>query len=367
MLKDQHIRVVGAMSGTSLDGVDAAEIVTDGHEIFEFGETAFRPYSDAERGVLRAALGKWQSDDVAVASKLIENVHTQLLARFESAELVGFHGQTFAHDPKGHLGAPRTHQAGDGAVLAEVLGKPVVWDFRSADLQMGGEGAPLAPFYHFALAKKMKADAPVAILNLGGVGNITWIDPDLPHPHSDGALLAFDTGPANAPINDVMQDRLGQAYDGDGALAAQGRVDDEIVSAFLRHPYFNRMPPKSLDRDAFGGLMDAVSPLSDADAVATLTMACAAAVADGMKACPTPPSAMFVTGGGRKNLTLMKMLGDVCSVPVMPIEEAGFDGDMLEAQAFAYLAVRVAKGLPTSAPGTTGVAAPVGGGTLSRP
>ena len=363
MLKDQVVRVVGAMSGTSLDGVDAAEILTDGHVIFEFGNTAFRPYTPAQVTVLRAALGKWPEDDIADVCELIETVHLQVLIGFGDADLVGFHGQTLAHDPKGH----GTHQAGDGSVLANVLDKTVVWDFRSADVQLGGEGAPLAPFYHFALAKKMGVTEPIAILNLGGVGNITWIDPSLPLPHSDGALLAFDTGPANAPINDLMQVRLGQSFDLDGKLAAMGTVEQGIVDQFLQHPFFFRMPPKSLDRDAFMGLADAVADLSDADAAATLTMACAASVAQGLQACASAPSRMFVTGGGRRNRTLMGMIADACSVPVVPIEDAGFDGDMLEAQAFAYLAVRVAKGLPTSAPGTTGVRAAVGGGTVSQP
>jgi len=232
---------------------------------------------------------------------------------------------------------------------------------------MGGEGAPLAPFYHFALAKQIEARGPVAMLNLGGVGNITWIDPSQPTPETDGALLAFDTGPANAPINDMMQSRLGQPYDKDGAVAGAGSVDLGIIDAFLQHPYFFRMPPKSLDRDAFSALSDAVADLSNADAIATLTMACAASVAQGVKFCPTPPSCIYVTGGGRRNRTLMAMLNEACGVPIAPIEDAGFDGDMLEAQAFAYLAVRVAKGLPTSASGTTGVAAAVGGGTVSRP
>jgi anhydro-N-acetylmuramic acid kinase len=363
MLKDQAVRVVGAMSGTSLDGVDVAEIVTDGHAVFEFGESAFRPYTDEQRSVLRAALGKWQDDGIAEAAELIETVHAQVLASFKDVDLVGFHGQTLAHEPQGR----GTHQAGDGAILAEVLGKPVVWDFRSADVSMGGEGAPLAPFYHFALAKKMGADKPLAMLNLGGVGNLTWIDPSLPHPDSDGAILAFDTGPANAPINDVMQARLGHAYDLDGALAAMGAVDQGIIDVFLEHPYFFRMPPKSLDRDAFAGLNDAVAGLSDADAVATLTMACAVAVGQAVKSCPTVPDCIYVTGGGRHNATLVAKVAQVCDVPVAPIEDAGFDGDMLEAQAFAFLAVRVAKGLSTSAPGTTGVGAAIGGGTISRP
>lgn len=367
MLKQDAVRVVGAMSGTSLDGVDAAEIVTDGHHILAFGGSAFQPYSAAQQDVLRAALGKWQGNAVAEAAGLVESVHAQVLAGFPDAEYVGFHGQTLAHDPQGLTGEPRTHQAGDGAALARMLGKPVVWDFRSADIQMGGEGAPLAPFYHFALARYMQAEAPLAILNLGGVGNITWIDPRLPFPESEGALLAFDTGPANAPVNDAVQVRRGLACDEGGALAASGAVDEAIIDAFLRHSHFFRMPPKSLDRDTFSGLAEAVKPLADADAVATLTAACAASVALAVQACPTPPHRMFVTGGGRHNKTLMAMLAARCPVPVAPIEEAGFDGDMLEAQAFAYLAVRVAKGLPTSCPATTGVAAAVGGGTVSQP
>jgi anhydro-N-acetylmuramic acid kinase len=367
MLKDDLIRVVGAMSGTSLDGVDAAEIVTDGHRIHSFGESAFRPFTAAQQAVLRAALGKWHEDDVAQAAELIETVHAQVLLDFTKVELVGFHGQTLAHDPQGVSGPRRTHQAGDGAVLAEVLNKPVVWDFRSSDVELGGEGAPLAPFFHFALAKKMAADAPLAILYLGGVGNISWIDPSLPHPDSDGALLAFDTGPANAPVNDMMQARRGVAFDEDGALAAAGTPDREILAAFMKHPYFFRMPPKSLDRDAFAALAQAVAPLADKDAAATLTAACSQSVAHALTQCPSAPSQLLVTGGGRRNATLMGMLSDVCGVSVAPIEDAGFDGDMLEAQAFAFLAVRVAKGLPTSASGTTGVRMPVGGGTLSRP
>lgn len=363
MLKDQTVRVVGAMSGTSLDGVDAAEIVTDGHVILEFGESAFHPYTDAQRDVFKSALGKWHDDDIADVSELVKTVHAQILSQFSQADWVGFHGQTLAHDPRGR----GTHQAGDGAVLAEVLDKTVVWDFRSADVQMGGEGAPLAPFYHFALAKKMGAPAPIAMLNLGGIGNLTWIDPSLPHPESDGALLAFDTGPANAPVNDVMQARLGLPFDEDGALAAEGAVDQGIIDAFLQHPYFFRTPPKSLDRNAFSALLDAVADLSNADAVATLTMTCAQAVGQAVTACPSPPSCVYVTGGGRQNATLMGMIRQACDVPIAPIEDAGFDGDMLEAQAFAFLAVRVAKGLPTSAPGTTGVAAAIGGGTVSRP
>lgn len=357
------IRALGAMSGTSLDGIDAAVLVTDGETITTFGETDYREYSNRERGVLRAALGKWQGDDVAGAQNVVAHGHYALLAGFEDIALVGFHGQTLAHDPGGR----GTHQVGDGAALAQRLGLPVVWDFRSADVQLGGQGAPLAPFYHFALAKWMKADGPVAFLNLGGVGNLTWVDPTLSRPENDGALLAFDTGPANALLDDALFRRRGQARDENGHLAASGQIHDQIVAQFLAHPYFYKIPPKSLDRDTFTGLAQAVTALNDADAAATLTAASALAVAEAMQHCPAAPATIWVSGGGRCNPTLMQMIAAAVDVPVRPVEDAGLDGDMLEAQAFAFLAVRVVRGLPTSCRGTTGVRAAVSGGTVSRP
>ncbi|MGR3499936.1 MAG: anhydro-N-acetylmuramic acid kinase [Limimaricola soesokkakensis] len=358
-----RIRALGAMSGTSLDGVDAAIIETDGETVFGFGESAYRPYSEAEREVLRAALGLWEGEAVEAAAEVVETAHAEILSGFDGVDLIGFHGQTLAHDPKGR----GTHQAGSGAILAEALGVPVVWDFRSSDVRFGGEGAPLAPFYHFALAKFVGAEAPLAFLNLGGVGNLTFADPGFARPEAEGALLAFDTGPANAPINDLVRSRLGWALDEGGALAAKGEVKDAIVERFLQHPHFFRMAPKSLDRDAFAGLSREVTNLSDADAAATLTACVAAGVMRGMEHCPTLPERLLATGGGRHNPVMMKMIAAGCDCPVAPVEAVGLDGDMLEAQAFAYLAVRVARGLPTSAPGTTGVRAAVGGGTLSRP
>lgn len=358
-----RVWALGAMSGTSLDGVDAALVETDGESLFGFGDSGYRPYSAAERGVLRAALGQWSGAAVTAAGDLVDLAHAELLAGFPAGEIVGYHGQTLAHDPRGR----GTLQVGNGAWLARNLRRPVVWDFRSADVALGGEGAPLAPFYHFALARLIGASTPLAFLNLGGVGNLTWIDPAAPAPEAPGALLAFDTGPANAPLNDLMQARRGQAQDAGGALAAEGAVDEGVVTRFLDHSYFWRIPPKSLDRDAWSGLQAEVAALSDADAAATLTACAAAAVMRGMEHCPTPPARVLVTGGGRHNATLMAMLSAALDAEVQPVEAAGLDGDMLEAQAFAYLAVRVARGLPTSAPGTTGVRAAVGGGTISQP
>ncbi|MGH1368879.1 MAG: anhydro-N-acetylmuramic acid kinase [Maritimibacter sp.] len=368
MLKDAlrqgPVWALGAMSGTSLDGVDAAMLLSDGIGIESFGASAYRAYGVQDRAVIAAALGRWpEQAGVAVAAQAVEAAHIEVLSEFEAPQVIGFHGQTLAHDPRGR----GTHQAGDGARLAEALGVPVVWDFRSADVALGGEGAPLAPFFHFALAKYIKADAPVAFLNLGGVGNLTWVDPTADAPETPGALLAFDTGPANAPINDMMAARGLGEMDAGGALAARGTANKEVLEAFFAHPYFLRIPPKSLDRDAFSEVSRAVESLADADAAATLLGCAVASVARGLDHCPSVPSRVFVCGGGRKNSTMMAGLRAAMPCVVEPVEAVGLDGDMLEAQAFAYLAIRVARGLPTSCPSTTGVGANVGGGELSYP
>lgn len=357
------VRALGAMSGTSLDGVDAAVVLTDGYRIVEFGETAYRPYSEPEREVLRAALGKWQGPAVDAAAEVVETAHAEVLAGFERVDIVGFHGQTLAHAPE----QKRTLQAGSGDVLAEALGVPVVWDFRSSDVALGGQGAPLAPFWHWALARHIGAEAPVAFLNIGGVANITWADPRATSPDLPHALTAFDTGPGNAPIDDLVRARRGVARDTDGRLAADGRVDDAVLRRFLKDRYFFRMPPKSLDRNAFPELIKGVADLSDADAAATLTEAVAASAALALEHCDTAPVRLYVTGGGRRNPEIMRRLARRVDCPVIPVEAAGLDGDMIEAQAFAYLAVRVARGWATTAPDTTGVAAPVGGGRISEP
>lgn len=363
MLKDGAVWALGAMSGTSLDGVDAAMLHTDGTRILDFGTCGYRAYSGSERATLKMALGRWPGEALEDALAVVQSAHAELLRQFPGAQIVGFHGQTLAHDPKGR----GTHQLGDGAALAQALNRPVVWDFRSADVALGGEGAPLAPFFHWACARHIGATRPLCFLNLGGVGNLTWVDPTSHAPEADGALLAFDTGPANAPINDLVAERLGLDCDRDGALARKGRVEEGALELFLEEGFFRKIPPKSLDRDDFSLMLDLVRELSDADAAATMTGMAAAAVMQGMEHCPSPPDRVLVTGGGRKNPVMMRMLAVGLDCPVQPVEDVGLDGDMLEAQAFAYLSVRVARGMPTSAPGTTGVAAPVGGGQISRP
>ena len=359
----QAVWALGSMSGTSLDGVDAAMVLTDGQSIFEFGPHAYHPYTTGERAVIRAAFGRWPGEaGVAEAAEVVETAHVEVLSRFSGAEVVGFHGQTLAHDPHGR----GTHQAGDGALLARALGVTVVWDFRSADVGMGGQGAPLAPFFHHACARFIGAGAPLAMLNLGGVGNVTWVNPAVQAPEAAGALLAFDTGPANAPVNDLLLSRRGLAQDEGGGLALSGRADQALLERFLALGYFHKIPPKSLDRNDFAMLLAAVSALSDADAAATLTAAAAVAVARGAEHFPSAIACLLVTGGGRHNRAMMAELRRHFA-SVEPVEAVGLNGDMLEAQAFAHLAVRVARGLPTSSPTTTGVPAAVGGGRISRP
>lgn len=352
------------MSGTSLDGVDAAILETDGLRVHGFGKTAFRAYSTDERAVLRAALGTWPGDaGLYAAQEVIHRAHIAALKALDAPfDLIGFHGQTLAHDPD----QGRTHQLGDGAVLARAFACPVVWDFRSNDMRMGGQGAPLAPFYHFALAKHIGATAPLAFLNLGGVGNITYVDPSRDRPDQEGALLAFDTGPANAPMDDLMA-QTGQGYDANGALAATGGVDQGFVDLVMGQGYFLKIPPKSLDRDTFAQVLSEARMMPLADGLASLAEVSARSVAEGLMHLPKPVRQILVCGGGRKNGYLMARIAALSGVEVAAVETVGLDGDFLEAQAFAYLAARVQAGLPTSAPATTGVAAAIGGGQISRP
>lgn len=361
--KTGMVNALGAMSGTSLDGVDVAVVRTDGKVIEGFGTSGYRAYLPQERATIAAGFGKWFGPEVDAAAAVVEAAHLEVLCAFDEVDLIGFHGQTLSHAPR----QQGTLQVGNGAMLAENLGLPVVWDFRSVDVELGGEGAPLAPFFHHACARYARMKQPVVFLNLGGVGNVTWVDPRIEQPELEGALLAFDTGPANAPINDLMQARLGKPYDVDGALALRGRVEQGALELFLAEPYFARIPPKSLDRNDFSEMVALVGELPDADAAATLTAMCAAGVAEAMQHFPTLPERVLVTGGGRHNPVLMRMLAVSLDCPVAPVEDIGLDGDMLEAQAFGYLAVRVARGLPTSCPSTTGVRAAVGGGVVSIP
>ncbi|WP_438503675.1 anhydro-N-acetylmuramic acid kinase [Desertibaculum subflavum] len=350
-----ELRAIGLMSGTSMDGVDAALIATDGYRVAEFGPWTTLPYDDAFRDRLRGTLGG--TGPVAAVERELTERHAEAVERLlaehridrASIDLIGFHGQTILHRPEQR----RTWQIGDGARLAARLRLPVVNDFRSADVAAGGQGAPLAPVYHAALAADLPK--PVAVLNLGGVGNVTWIG-------EGDALLAFDTGPANAPIDDWVRRQTGAARDDGGALAQAGRIDAARVQAVLAKPYFAAPPPKSLDRDDFTWRM--ADGLSAADGAATLAAIVAATVAASRPHLPAPPRRWLVTGGGRHNVALMEALRSALAVAVDPVEAVGWRGDALEAEAFAFMAVRHRLGLPISFPGTTGVPAPMTGGRM---
>jgi len=359
--------VLGLMSGTSMDGVDAAVLVTDGETISQFGPRQLRPYSDGEREILRAALraatrigGRDERPlALAAAERLVTDAHGEAVERLIadnpglSLDLVGFHGQTVLHAPERRL----TVQIGDGAALAKRLGLPVVFDLRAADVDAGGEGAPLVPVYHRALVAQAGLAGTVAVVNIGGVANLTRIG-------ADGSLTAGDTGPGNALIDDFVRARTGEAMDRDGALAASGTVDDAALARLLADPWFARPMPKSLDRGRFSA--EAVAALSSADGAATLTAFTAATIANGI-AVAGGADRVIVVGGGANNPVMVAMIAEAVGVPVTPAGDLGWSADFIEAQAFAYLAARSLRGLPITFPGTTGVPRPMTGGRLARP
>ena len=347
---------IGLMSGTSLDGIDVAMIETDGGARVVRGPSLTVPYPAGFRDRLRSVLGG--IGPVAEVEDELTRLHADAVEHFlaghpgTKVDLVGFHGHTILHRPAER----RTWQIGDGALLAKLLGADVVADFRSADVAAGGEGAPLAPLYHAALAAPL--EKPLAVLNIGGVANATWIG-------EGGEILAFDTGPGNAPIDDWARRHTDADADIDGALALAGHAASaRDVARFLEAPYFARHPPKSLDRDDFRDLVP--EGLSPQDGAATLTEMIAAAVVAGCRHFPAPARQWLICGGGRHNPAVMAALGRRLAAPVRPVEAVGWDGDALEAQAFAYLAVRSALGMPLSLPSTTGVKRPTGGGRLFR-
>ena len=367
------VLAVGLMSGTSQDGVDVALVDTDGEKIAQLGPTACRPYTGNERRLLRRATEaaadlterNERPEIVAEAERVINDAHAEAVETFLTANAlspvnitaIGFHGQTLLHRPERAF----TLQVGNGRTLATRLGIPVVYDFRAADVAAGGQGAPLAPVFHRALVRQLQRDPPIAVLNLGGVANLTYIDGD--------ELIACDTGPGNALLDDFLRQRTGDPLDTDGRKAAAGKVDEARVEDLLRHPFFALPPPKSLDRNEFRGWTDeALSGMGIEDGAATLTALTAAAAARIIAHLPRPPANWIVAGGGARNPTLMGMLTErLKPARVDTAHAVGWSIDSLEAQAFAYLAVRSLRGLPITFPETTGAPCPMTGGVVARP
>jgi anhydro-N-acetylmuramic acid kinase len=365
------LTTIGLMSGTSLDGVDVALIETDGKRIQAFGPTGYRPYSERERSLLRQALTEAvnlsQRDArpgvLLEAERVVTLAHAEAVATFraqnriasEDIDIVGFHGQTVLHRPDRRL----TVQIGDAAALAKTIHIPVMHDFRAADVEAGGQGAPFVPVYHRALAQSLQREGPIVVVNIGGVANITYID-------GNDALIACDTGPGNALLDDFMYRTTSQRFDADGRMAAQGLADEAWVARALDLPFFASPPPKSLDRNDFAGLK--LGEMAPADGAATLTAFTAASIARIVPLLPKPPKSWIVAGGGARNHTMTRMLRErLAPATVEAADSLGWSSDAIEAQAFGFLAARGMKGLPLSYPATTGVPMPMTGGVIARP
>ena len=379
-------RALGLMSGTSMDGIDVALIKTDGEAIVERGPSMTFPYDCEMRRLLVAAIADAKTltqrgdrpGSLPHAERELTEHHAASVAAFlskqgikrASIDVIGFHGQTVLHKSPTTMvnttangvpydtGVPGlTVQLGLGELLADLTRCRVVYDLRAADVAAGGQGAPLVPVYHRALAASLP-QRPLAVVNIGGVANVTWIG-------RDGRLIAFDTGPGNALVDDWMMKTAGIAYDENGRTAAKGKVHEDVVHFYVNHSFFAHPPPKSLDRNAF--FWDLVEGLSPEDGAATLTAFSAAAIAKAREHMPEEPELWIICGGGRLNRTLMGMIAGRVHYAVVPAEAAGLNGDSIEAEAWAYMAVRSLKGLPITYPCTTGVSEPMTGGILAHP
>src|SRR6201996_749638 len=364
------LTAVGLMSGTSLDGVDVAMIETDGKGGRAFGPSGYRPYTDVERPLLLQALTEavhlhqreGRPGILLEAERIVTTAHAEAVASFkaqnriasEDIDIVGFHGQTVLHRPAEKM----TVQIGDACALAKAIHIPVMHDFRAANVAAGGQGAPLVPVYHRALAQSLDRDGPIVVLNIGGVANVTYIDGD--------TLIACDTGPGNALLDDFMNRTTGQRFDTDGRMAAQGTADAAWIAEALKDPFFALPPPKSLDRNDFAKRI--LRNASPTDGAATLTAFTVQAIARIVPLLPKRPKSWVVAGGGARNLTMMRMLREKLQpAPVESADALGWSTDAIEAQAFGFLAARGLKGLPLSYPATTGVPIPMTGGIVARP
>ncbi len=353
------------MSGTSLDGIDVALIETDGYDYAKPLAFYYEAYLEEHRIQIRKTFGQKNRTDQNIldVEALLTRQHAKAVKKLLSQEnltpddidYIGFHGQTIYHAPQDKL----TIQLGDGDLLAKETGINVIYDFRTNDVMAGGEGAPLAPIYHRALAQTANLKAPFAILNIGGVSNVTWIGKNA------GDILAFDTGPGNALMDDWMQKHTNDRYDQDGNVAASGQPHAKMIKLWLDHTYFQRNPPKSLDRNEwdisdFGQVSSDIDHISVEDGAATLLHFTAQSILKSIEYMPEEPKVWYVCGGGRHNKALMKLLS--AQMNIQHIDDLGWNGDAIEAECFAYLAIRNILNLPLSFPTTTRVTSPLSGG-----
>lgn len=370
--KNKEVLAIGLMSGTSLDGVDVAIIKTDGHQVTRFGKACHIPYTVEQRDQLQEAFAhakrennpNVRSNSILIAEGVINKLHLDAINEIISInqlqkndiEVIGFHGQTLLHNPEKGW----SWQIGDGRELADNTGIKVVNDFRRFDVENGGQGAPLVPIFHRALLPKDETNFPIALLNIGGVANLTWFNG-----HDPNDMVAFDTGPGNALLDDWIRKHSDFPYDKDGKFSSKGNVQEILVNDLMNHDYFKEMPPKSLDRDAFD--VSSLSMLSHEDGAATLIAFTVNAIKMAEVMCPDFVKKWYVCGGGAHNPTMMQMLSDELYGEVETISSLGFDGDYVEAEAFAFLAVRKLYDLPITFPGTTGILEPSTGGKVYNP
>lgn len=368
------LTALGTMSGGSLAGVWLAILKTDGQNVIERGPAHFFPYArDLKifiRRAIKAALeGRDGAADIGKAAGEVTAAHIiaiedfldrQKIAR-TAIDVIGFSGQTILHRPRrNEESIGRSWQIGDGAALASETKIDVVADFRSADIREGGEGAPLAPIYLAALVRALEPDGAVGVIDIGGVANLTFI----PREGADSEILAFDCGPGAALIDAWVEMKSGAAMDDGGALARVGQVHSDILRLMLLNPYLRRRPPKSLDRYEFK--LDPVLGLSVEDGAATLTAFTAATLRASLSLLPDEPNDWVVIGGGRRNPALMEAISKALAGTVHDAESLGWNGDSLEAECFAYLAVRSLRKLPLSFPRTTRAPRPLAGGVFHR-
>lgn len=360
----QPIWALGLMSGTSADGIDAAIILTDGCHILDQGPGLSVAYDAAFQSRLKACFGQETlSAEIQDVERILTYYHSDVVRRLQTdfphpLAVIGFHGQTIFHAP------PKTWQIGDGELLAQLTGIDVVYDMRQNDVQHRGQGAPLVPVFHRGLVADI--GQPVVVANIGGVANLTYVDCDstdksMSH---EGELIAFDTGPGGALLDDWIQRHFNQSYDTDGKICTQGTIFWPLVNQWLAHDYFAKSYPKSLDRNQFQCVVADLGALSGADGAATLAAFTAASLASGVKMLPKIPACLYLTGGGRHHVFMVALLERLLpQTKIAMVDALGVNGDWLEAQAWAYLAVRSLYGLPFSFPLTTGVEKPLSGGT----
>lgn len=365
---------LGLMSGTSLDGVDAAFLETDGERIIRFGPSLTTPYSAGDCETLtqatKAAL-RWQfkgavPNSFMAAEDVIHAAHVAAVKSLCEAypdwakrlDMIGFHGQTVLHHPAKDGVSGKTLQLGDGQRLADECGVPVYYDFRSDDVAAGGQGAPLAPIYHKALTECSELTGSVGVLNIGGVSNVTLVDGQ--------EIMATDCGPGNGPLDNWMEMHAGQAYDVGGMQSMRGVPSFVVIEQWLRKGFFRLGLPRSADRYDFD-VAEEIGEMSVENGAATLSAFMAIAVSETLSKGGAVPQSLIVCGGGRRNKAMLWMLKEHVQAAILTAESVGWDGDAIEAEAFAYLAVRSKLGLPISFPKTTGVATPMTGGRVAYP